>query len=126
MTKSLEDTIKEITIIGNGANTGPSYTISASPWAVGSAVGAVTWSPNTWTTSDTFTIGTATGTGNPMTVRPSGKIELKGEDIDGTGCGAAHGDRRELRGDGTHSCRFVGDRRRDRGLGLGGRYPLAG
>lgn len=80
MTNSINDILNGITLTDGNVTT-PSYTISASPW-VGSAVGAtynnVTWaSPNTWTTSDTFTIA------SPHTkINHGGKIQLQGENAD--------------------------------------------
>ena len=59
----------------------PSYTVSASsPWITsGTGIGtsSITWAPNTWTTSDTFTIA------SPHTkVNQGGKLQLEGENAD--------------------------------------------
>lgn len=79
MTNKIQDILNQASVDGNLT---PSYTISTSPWTVGSTTGAtysnVTWtSPNTWTTSDTFTIA------SPHTkVSQGGKIQLEGENAD--------------------------------------------
>lgn len=80
MTNSINDILNGVTLTAGNVTT-PSYTISASPW-VGTASGATynnaTWSsPNTWTTSDTFTIA------SPHTkINQGGKIQLQGENAD--------------------------------------------
>lgn len=78
MTKAIDTTFDNITIDGSSI---PSYTVSASsPWITsGNGVGtsSITWAPNTWTTSDTFTIA------SPHTkVSQGGKIQLQGDDAD--------------------------------------------
>ena len=78
-TNKIQDILNQASVDGNLT---PSYTISTSPWTVGSTTGAtysnVTWtSPNTWTTSDTFTIA------SPHTkINQGGKIQLEGENAD--------------------------------------------
>ena len=80
MTNSINDILNVVTLTDGNVTT-PSYTVSSNPW-VGSATGAtysnVSWnSPNTWTTSDTFTIA------SPHTkINQGGKIQLQGEDAD--------------------------------------------
>ena len=78
MTKINKSLLNNVTIDGSNI---PSYTVSASsPWitsGTGIGTGTVTWSPNTWTTSDTFTIA------SPHTkVNQGGKIQLEGENAD--------------------------------------------
>lgn len=78
MTKAIDTTFDNITIDGSSI---PSYTVSASsPWITsGTGIGtsSITWAPNTWTTSDTFTIA------SPHTkVNQGGKLQLHGENAD--------------------------------------------
>ena len=82
MTDSINDILNGVTLTAGNVTT-PSYTISGGPWG-GSAVGAtynnVTWSsPNTWTTSDTFTVNPITGSGGNIS---AGKLELNGKNAD--------------------------------------------
>ena len=77
-TNTIEKILGDITIDGNNL---PTYTVSASsPWitsGTNSMIGSVTWSPNTWTTSDTFTIA------SPHTkINQGGKLQLHGENAD--------------------------------------------
>ena len=77
-TNKIQDILNQASVDGNLT---PSYTVSAStPWITsGTGIGtsSITWSPNTWTTSDTFTIA------SPHTkVNQGGKIQLEGENAD--------------------------------------------
>ena len=84
MTDSINDILNGVTLTA-GDTTAPSYTISASPW-VGSATGAtysnVTWnSPNTWSTSGSFTVNPTTGSNGGGNIS-AGKLELNGKNAD--------------------------------------------
>ena len=65
------------TIIGSGLNTGPSYTVSASPFSVLQSTGV---SNANWTTSNAYTI-TAPSSAGAM-IGDSGKISLQGKNAD--------------------------------------------
>ena len=74
-TKTIEEILGDITI-GDGSNiTAPAYTISSGTGYSG--IGTISWSPNTWTTSDTFTIAQPS-----TTVNQGGRLKLQGENAD--------------------------------------------
>ena len=72
-TTNIYDTISA----AQGSITAPTYTIASGPNISGSGGYTVNWSPNTWTTSDTFTIAP-----NPVMIDKSGSISLRGEKAD--------------------------------------------
>ena len=65
----------------SGGGNVPTYTINASGTSASGSGGytynTTTWAPNTWTTSDSFTISP-----NPVIIDKSGTISLKGEKAD--------------------------------------------
>ena len=79
-TNNIYDTIKSVRVDGSNISA-PSYTINASGTSAsgsgGYTLGSTTWAPNTWTTSDTFTISP-----NPVIINNEGKISLKGKNAD--------------------------------------------
>ena len=80
MATNIYDTIKNVRIDG-GNISAPSYTINANGTSAsgsgGYTLGSTTWSPNTWTTTDTFTFAP-----NPVVINNEGKISLQGKNAD--------------------------------------------
>ena len=79
MATSIYDTIKNVQMSGGGNV--PTYTINANGTSAsgsgGYTLGTTTWSPNTWTTTDTFTFAP-----NPVVINNEGKISLQGKNAD--------------------------------------------